>query len=122
MNNFFKYLLLSTLLVLIISNASATVILTDLNVWDVNLVRHANKGEDFNIAVLTASNWADLNSDINYMIAFRVGTEYLDLNVNNAMDDSIDETESGSSGVVSWVGNAGGDGNVVVVNVSGDGT
>ncbi len=78
MNSLMKLLVLSTLLIFIMSNASA--LLQDLNTWDANNSRHANKGEDFNILVPVA--WGDINSDFNYLIALNYNGIYVDLNVN----------------------------------------
>ena len=87
MNSLMKLLVLSTLLIFIMSSASA--VFQDLNVWDENNVRHANRGEDFNINVGNQFAVADINSDANYLVALSwtdtigsLGTLYLDLNIN----------------------------------------
>lgn len=96
MNCLSKYLVLSTLLVLIMGGASAA-LLQDLNAWDANGVRHANRGEDFNV-IMETPVWSDINSDHNYLLVLHhAGTgTYVDLNVNvfsgtgNAIDANGD--------------------------------
>jgi len=91
MNRLMKILVLSTLLVFMMSSASAAVTAVDLNTWDANTSRHANKGEDFNVRVLNTFV-SDINSDFNYLIALNYGGTYVDLNVN-----VLSETEAAAS-------------------------
>jgi len=77
-NGLFKYLILAALFLCFISTANA--IYTDLNAWDANGVKHANRGEDFNVALPTAQT-ADVNSDYNYVVVLKYQSIYVDLNV-----------------------------------------
>lgn len=101
MNHLIKYLFLPALFVLILSSASAVF---DMNAVDANHVRHANKGEDFNVMIFGGGS-ADVNSDYNYMVALRYQSTYVDLNIIGWKDDS--------SGNTAGTYNPGGDGNVV---------
>lgn len=107
MNRFFKYLLFSGILFIMLSNVQATY---DINVTDINGAQHANKGEDFNIFINIASTM-DINADFNYLIALSYQGEYVDLNVNLRTDST---TAAGSL-------NGGGDGNVMRKTLSGSG-
>ncbi len=111
MNKLMKLLVLSTLLIFIMSSANA--IFQDLNAWDVNNSRHANKGEDFNV-LLPEAFATDINSDFNYLIALNYGGIYVDLNVKVLASTSQGSTASfNSDGVI--------DANVVTRNLSGEG-
>ncbi len=81
MNSLMKLLVLSTLIIFIMSSASAAVTTVDLNAWDANNSRHANVGEDFNI-IIPQAFVSDINSDFNYLIALNYEGTYVDLNVN----------------------------------------
>ena len=123
MNSLMKILVLSTLLIFIMSSTSA--VYNDLNAWDNNNSRHANKGEDFNITVGEGIA-SDINSDFNYLFAFSYsdsrGTLYLDLNVNVTKDlNAADANGDANVFVRSLVSAAntpcsGGDANILVLS------
>ncbi len=79
MNSLLKIILLATLFLYVASTASAAV-LTDLNAWDTNGARHANRGEDFNVKITSSQSWAVTN-DYNYVVALSYRGRYVDLNV-----------------------------------------
>ncbi len=129
MNSLMKILVLSTLLIFIMSSASA--VFQDLNVWDQNNSRHANKGEDFNI-IMETPMISDINSDFNYLFAFSYtdsrGTLYLDLNVNATHDaNGIDINGDGNVFVRTMISDANtpcygaGDVNILVLSDQGAG-
>jgi len=77
-NSLLKIILLATLLLCFISSANA--VYTDMNALDANGVRHANRGEDFNVSISVAQT-ADVNSDYNYLVVLSYRSTYVDLNV-----------------------------------------
>jgi len=102
LNKLIKYVALSMIILLAANSAYAVSGQPhDLNALDVNGVKHANKGEDFNISILAAAT-ADVNSDFNYMIALRYQDTYVDLNVNSYAGtfDGRTLTASASNGAV----------------------
>jgi len=112
-NSLAKILILSTLLVFVTSSASAAVF-SDLNAWDANLVRHANKGEDFNI-VLDSDTDDNVSTDFNYIIALSYGGKYVDLNVQ-----VVDCDGEACGNAAGWM-NDGGDANVEKRTIDSDG-
>ncbi len=78
MNSLLKIVIISTLLLFLVSTASAAY--TDMNALDANSVRHANRGEDFNVSI-SAAQTADVNADYNYLVVLSYRSIYVDLNV-----------------------------------------
>ncbi len=94
---------------------SASAVFTDLNAWDANTVKHANKGEDFNIS-MTIAHTSDINADANYIIALNYNGLYVDLNVQ------VTNCENDDCGnAAGWL-NDGGDANVESRSVGAAGT
>jgi len=114
LNKAFRYLVISTLVILFASTAYAALgAPADLNTWDVNIVKHANKGEDFNVSIASIAT-SDVNSDYNYVIGLRYTSgstdTYMDLNAKVDAD-----TQKGSFSATL------NDANIETMNLSGSG-